>query len=180
MRTYTSYDRHIEEIIICMRSKHEPLYEMLEEKGKGLIIFYENTVPPIDEFKEEKKQRLIVFDDLVLDKGLQSRIAEYMIRSRKYDISCCYLAQSFYLIPKVIRMQFNYLVLKKLGSDKDMKAIIREYSLGQSVDSLMSMYKSCIQDKLHFMMIDLQNDACKYRFCFVPIESLGNLRFHGL
>lgn len=160
-----------EEIIICLRSKDEPLYRYLEDKGKGLIVFHEGTIPPIDEFKEERKQRLIVFDDLILDKALQSVIGEYMIRSRKYNISCCYLSQSFYQIPKIIRQQLNYLVLKKLGSDKDIKFIIRDYALGLDISDLMKLYKMCTTDKLHFLMMDLQGpEEHRWRLCFEPIQ----------
>ena len=158
-----------EEIVICLRSKHEPLYEMLEVKGKGLIEFHENTVPDIDEFKTGE-QRLIVFDDLILDKKLLTRIGEYYIRSRKYNVSCAFLSQSFYAIPKMIRQQCNYLVLKKLGSDKDIKMIIREFSLNMPIDRLMEMYKACTKEKTNFLMIDLQNDTYKYRFNFTPIK----------
>lgn len=157
-----------EEIIICVRSKHEPLYELLEKCGKGLIKFYENTIPDVDEFKD-KKQRFIVFDDLILSKTLQGRIGEYYIRARKYNMSCAYLSQSFYAIPKIIRQQTNYVILKKLGSLKDIKMIIREYSLGMNLDDLVALYKECTQNKLDFVMLDLQDDRYKYRKSFHPI-----------
>lgn len=158
-----------EEIIICLRSKHEPLYELLEKKGKGQVVIHENKIPDIEEFKDSK-QRMIVFDDLILDKKLQVRIGEYYIRSRKYNMSCVYISQSFYAIPKIIRQQANYIVLKKLGSDKDIKMIIREYSLGLSIDELMHLYKQCTKTKLEFLMLDLNNDKSKYRHCFAPVK----------
>jgi hypothetical protein len=157
-----------EEIIVCVRSKHEPLYELLEQKTQGMVKFYENTIPELDEFKD-KKQRFIVFDDLILSKTLQGKIGEYYIRARKYNMSCAYLSQSFYAIPKIIRQQANYIVLKKLGSQKDIKMIIREYSLGMDLDELMSLYKDCTKNKLDFVMIDMQNDDYKYRRSFQPI-----------
>ena len=158
-----------EEIIICLRSKHEPLYEMLEKKGKGLIKFHENTVPDINEFKTGES-RLIVFDDLILDKKLLTQIGEYFVRSRKYNMSVVFLSQSFYGIPKLIRLNANYIVLKKIGSDRDIKAIVRDYSLGMPVDDLMRLYKAIVKEKTNFLMIDLQNDAYKYRQNFVPID----------
>lgn len=158
-----------EEIIICLRSKHEPLYEMLEKRGKGMIKFYENTIPDINEYKTGES-RLIVFDDLILDKKLLTQIGEYFVRSRKYNMSVAFLSQSFYGIPKLIRLNANYIVLKKIGSDRDVKAIIRDYSLDMPLEQLMKLYRACTKEKTNFLMIDLQNDAYKYRQNFVPID----------
>lgn len=158
-----------EEIIICLRSKAEPLYELLEKKGKGLIKFYENSVPDINEFKTGET-RLIVFDDLILDKKLLTQIGEYFVRSRKYNMSVAFLSQSFYGIPKLIRLNANYIVLKKIGSERDIKAIIRDYSLDMPIEQLMRLYRACTKEKTNFLMIDLNNDDYKYRYNFQPIN----------
>ena len=158
-----------EEIIICLRSKNEPLYLMLEEKSKGMVKFYENEIPNVEDFKDGK-QRLVVFDDLILDKRLNVIIGEYMIRARKYNISSIYISQSFYMIPKIIRQQFNYLILKKLGNLKDIKMIVKDYSLGLKTDDLMEIYKECTKNKFDFMMLDLENQDYKYRWNFSVID----------
>jgi len=160
-----------EEIIICLRSKHEPLYELLEEKCQGGIKFFENTIPQLDDFKKEPAQRLIVFDDLVISKNLQNTIADYYIRGRKFQFTCVYISQSFYAIPKLIRQQASMLILKKIGSDKDLKMIIREYSLGLDLDELFKLYKQCTQTKTDFLMLDLNNDEYKYRFNYTPMRT---------
>ena len=160
-----------EEIIICVRTKHEPLYELLEKKGQGLIKFYENKVPDIEEFKD-KLVRLVVFDDLILSKSLNAIIGEYYVRSRKYNMSCVYLSQSYYMVPKLIRMNCNYLVLKKLGSNKDIAYILREYALDLTKEELLRLYQQCTSDaqKLGFLMIDMQNPDYRWRRNFDPIQ----------
>jgi hypothetical protein len=160
-----------EEIIICTRCKDEPLYNMLEKKLKGGVRFYESQIPPIDEFKGDKAQRLICFDDLILSRSLQANIGEYFIRSRKYNISCVYLSQSYFAIPKIVRLQAGYIVIKKIPSMKDLKLIVREYSLGLSMDQLMDLYKSIVATgTLEFLMIDTINPKYKYRRNFTPLE----------
>jgi hypothetical protein len=160
-----------EEIIICVRTKHEPLYELLEKKGGGQIKFFENKVPDIEDFKD-KLARLVVFDDLILSKALNERIGEYYVRSRKYNMSCAYLSQSYYMVPKLIRMNCNYLVLKKLGTNKDIAYILREYALDLTKDEMMALYQQCTADaqKLGFLMIDLQNPDTRFRANFEPIS----------
>jgi hypothetical protein len=146
-----------ENIVVCCKSKAEPLYEYLEEKG---ITFFEGSdeIPDISEF-EDCGQTLIVFDDLVLEKD-QSRIKEYFIRGRKMGegISCCYLTQSYFSTPKVIRQQCNYIFLKKLGSVRDLKLILSEFTLGVSIEELAAMYAASTQNKEDFFMID--TEAC--------------------
>jgi len=163
------FSNTFEEIIVCLRNRAEPLYDLLAKLGGEQVKFYENEVPDIDLFKD-KISRFVIFDDLINSKSLNENIKEYMLRGRKYNLSMAYLSQSFYAIPKFIRQQFNYLVIKKIGSDKDFKMIIREYSLGISIDDLFNLYKECTKDKLHFLLLDLQNDSMKYRYCFQPIS----------
>ena len=102
-----------EKLIVCCKSKEEALYNLLEKKLKDGIKFYENgIVPPIDEFSG-KEQVCIIFDDLMTLKN-QNSIVEYFIRGRKKKISCMYLTQSYYKCPKTIRLNCNYIILKKL------------------------------------------------------------------
>lgn len=162
-----------EEVIVCTRCKDEPLYNLLAEKCKGMVRFYESQIPDLDEFKDDckDKNRIICFDDLILSKTLQARIGEYYIRSRKYNISCVYLSQSYFAIPKIIRQQANYIIIKKISSTKDLKMMIREYSLGINLDKLLELYKSVTsQDVVNFLMIDLQNMDYRYRFNYMPMS----------
>jgi hypothetical protein len=98
-------------IIICVKNKAEPLYEMIEEKlnsgkTKQIEIYEDGEVPKLP---DDKKNRLIVFDDLLYDN--QSEIKQYFIRGRKKGFSCIYLTQSYFKTPKDLRLQCNYIVL---------------------------------------------------------------------
>jgi hypothetical protein len=160
-----------ERIDICCRNRDEPLYDLLAKRCKGMIHFHESKVPDIETFRKEKKQQLIVFDDLILSKQLNVTIGEYFLRARKYDISCVYLAQSFFGLPKFIRQQSQYIVLKKIASVKDLKLIIREISIGLDIDELTKIYKDITnENKLNFFMIDLVNPQYRYRFNFTPLD----------
>jgi len=174
------------EVIICCRDKNEPIYEDFEEKGQGDIIFHENKVPHVDTFLTNEadphdkwagtskakppKQRLIIFDDLILDKSLSPLIAEYFIRARKKNISCIYIGQSYYGIPKLIRQQLGYLILKRFGSKKDINAIMREFSLTIKKEDFLRLYDACVQDLTNFLMFDNINYEYKHRFCFKPLS----------
>lgn len=162
-----------EKIVICCKSKAEPLYEFLETKiPKEQLEIYEGieNVPHIDKYKNTG-QMLIIFDDLVLDKN-QSGIEQYFIRGRKIGggISCMYLSQSYFKTPKTIRLQCNYLILKKLSSKRDLSQILNEFSLGKDIKELTALYKNATINPLYFLLIDADApDEMKFRKGFLEI-----------
>lgn len=162
-----------EKIVICCKSKAEPLYEFLETKiPPEQLEIYEGieNVPPVDKYKGVG-QMLIIFDDLVLDKN-QSEIEQYFIRGRKIGggISCIYLSQSYFKTPKTIRLQCNYLILKKLSSKRDLAQILNEFSLGKDITELTALYKDATTNPLYFLLIDADApDDMKFRKGFMEI-----------
>ena len=159
-----------EKVIVVCKCKNEPLYEMLAEKLGDLIEFYENgVIPPLDKFTG-KEQIVVIFDDLMTMKN-QNQIVEYFIRSRKKNISCMYLTQAYYKCPKSVRINCNYIILKKLSSAKDLKSVLDDNALGVDLRQLEKIYTDCTRDKLNFLMIYVDNEPeNKFRCIFTPIK----------
>ena len=155
-------------IYICYRTA-EPLYQLLERSvGAEKITFFTSLskfIQPADLPKE--KQVLMVFDDVVnySDKE-QNLIKEYYIRGRKMNkgVSICYLSQSFFKIPKIIRLQCNYLILLKLGSKRDLNLILADYGLGVERDELMAIYKDASQIPFNFLKVSTDERDDNRRF----------------
>lgn len=151
-----------QKVVICIKNKEEPLYKLLEDKVEE-IEFYENgDIPDIKEF-EQYKSSLIVFDDLVLEKD-QSKIMQYFIRGRKFGISCIYISQSYYKVPKLIRINCRYIILKKLSSVKDLKLIVSEYNLNYNVDEVLNVYNQATENFEDFLLIDTRNNIFQKNF----------------
>jgi hypothetical protein len=161
-------------IAVCLKSRDEPLYLYLEKliADPSMLSFYEVTneedIPSPDEFKD-KGQTLMCFDDLVTLKK-QKRIEEYFIRGRKVGggISSVYLTQSYYKTPQLIRQQCNYIVLKKLNSDRDLTRVLSEHSLGVDSKQLRQIYKNATNEKTKFLLLDLDaedNQKFRDRWC---------------
>jgi ABC-type dipeptide/oligopeptide/nickel transport system ATPase component len=148
-------------ITVCCMNADEPLYKFLSTKLKpehlNIVEGYEN-IPRLEDLDKEI-QHLVIFDDLVLEKN-QSAIEQYFIRGRKIakGVSCIYLTQSYYGTPKVIRLQANYILMKKLSSTRDLVMVMKDCSLGLEKDELLQMYKFCTVDHHSFLMIDMQTD----------------------
>lgn len=158
-------DKTFNTIVICVKSKEEPLYQHLAESAPT-IEFREgiNEIPDLDYF-ESAGQSLIVFDDLVLEKD-QGAIAEFFIRGRKVGggISCVYISQSYFSVPKVIRLQCNYIFIKKLNNKNELRRILDEFSLDLDLDELKEMYAKYTRNRLDFFLIDVENPDIERKY----------------
>jgi len=145
-------------IWIVTKNQDEPIYNYLQtrippehlEIREGI-----ENIPEFDEFDPEL-QHCIIFDDLVLEKN-QKKIEQFFIRGRKIakGISCLYLTQSYYRTPKVIRLNCNYMILKKLSSKRDLNLILSEVNVGIDKKKLLEIYKYCVDGNFtDFLMID--------------------------
>lgn len=150
-------DNTFDKIYVITANKSEPLYEHLEEKSNKRIEITEgiHTIPDMDKFKKNE-QYLVIFDDLVNKKN-QSPIINYFIRCRKKNCSAIYISQSYYDIPTIIRKNVNYAVFLKLGSIKEMKMILRDYSL-DDINQLKNMFEYATNDKFQVLIIDKESD----------------------
>lgn len=160
-----------EQIDLCVKNKHEPLYEYLEEKIPQGLNIYEGieNIPPLDK-ADKSVQKLIVFDDMVNED--QKLIQEYFIRSRKLNYCCAYLSQSYYKTPKLIRQNINYLAILKLSSIRDLKRILSEYNLGVDIDQLKNYYLKATESKMSCLVVDIDaGDGERFRKNF--IEQIG-------
>jgi len=157
-------------IILCCKSSHEPLYQWLIDKLKDNIDVYEGgDIPDLNDVDNNYKdcQVLAIFDDLVNDKAANQQITEWYIRSRKCckGVSCMYISQNYYSVPKIIRSNTNLLFLKKLSSTRDLTLILSENNLANvDIKLFKKLYKECTTKKEDFMMIDIDNNTIYHNF----------------
>jgi len=145
-------------IYIVTKNKDEPIYNYLEDKlgEKGLSISEGiASAPDLDKLDKEE-QTLIVLDDLVLEKN-QKALEEYFIRARKLNCSLIYISQSYFAVPRMIRQNLTYLVIKRLNTLKDLFRILNEYSLGVDKKELKEIYDAATKEnKQDFLLVDLE------------------------
>jgi ABC-type dipeptide/oligopeptide/nickel transport system ATPase component len=150
-----------EKIFIVTKNKDEPLYNYLEDKlGKEGLSIKEgiSELPDVDSLDKEQNN-LIVLDDLVNEPAKQQRpVCDYFIRARKKNCSIIYISQSFYAVPKLIRDNISYLIIKQVSSMKNLTMICRECSLGIDKKQLKEIYDDATKSKQDFLLIDLEGD----------------------
>jgi hypothetical protein len=151
-------------IKLFVKNKDEPLYKYLEQRipeREQLEIFEGlDELNKMNLDKDFKGQTLCIFDDLCLEKN-QGQIEQLYIRGRKLaeGVSLIYLSQSFYTIPRKIRLQCNYIILRKIPSSRDVNGILKEFSLSVNSKELIKIYESCVNKSItSFLLIDLNCD----------------------
>ena len=78
---------------------------------------YEN----IHDYNSSRKRKtLIVFDDIIADimtnKKFQAIIKELFIRCKKVNISLVFITQSYFSVPKDVRLNSTYYLIMKINN----------------------------------------------------------------
>ncbi len=156
-------------IHVVTKNKDEPLYRFLEKCDDNIQITEGlHTLPQLDKMDKDLNN-LVIVDDMVLEKN-QQRICNYYIRARKLNCSVCYLSQSYFGIPKIIRNNCSYLVILKCSGQRELSTILSESGLGLDRDDLLALYKEATNEKFSPLIIDYEADESeRYRKGFKTI-----------
>lgn len=178
MHDFETFDK----IVILCKNRDEPIYNALCEALPKLEMHEVKTersggrnvltgIPNLDEFKTDENN-LIVFDDLVGERD-QSAIEQFYLRCRKRNCSAIYLSQSYFKMPKFVRLQLHMLFILKLSSDRDLNMILNEYAIGVNRDQLLAIYRYATRQKFHFMTIHISAPLEKrYRINFNQVVTI--------
>ena len=86
----------------------------------------------IEEYNLGKKSKvLIVFDDMIADminnKKLNPIVTELFIRCRKLNISIVFITQSYFKVPKDVRLNSKHLFIMKIPNKRELQQIALNY-----------------------------------------------------
>lgn len=175
--------KNFEHIYLFAKTLDEPLYKALidtyENAGKMTrqnLITYSTDAKDVPNLKDidDSKQNLFIFDDMItLSKNEHNPINEMFIRGRKSNCSVVYISQSYFGIPKIIRLQANFLVLKKINSTRDFNMIAKDCG-DLPVETLKTIYKQATVKKEDCLCIDHEtvDEEKKYRKNFGELLNL--------
>ena len=125
----------IDKIYLYAKDPYEAKYQYLINKKEGVGISQFNDPKPfieysndmrgvyknIDEYNPDKENKiLIVFDamiaDMIHNKKLNSIVTKLFIRSRKLNISIAFIAQSYFKVPKDVRLNTSNFLITKISN----------------------------------------------------------------
>ena len=150
-------------------SKHEYLTKNRENAGIKLVnysnafIEYSNTMDDvyenIDNYNSSRKRKiLIIFDDMIADimtnKKFQSIIKELFIRCRKLNISLVFITQSYFSVPKDVRLNSTHYLIMKINNKRELQNIAINHSADIDYQDFIKIYRECIKEPYNFLTID--------------------------
>ena len=88
---------------------------------------------------------LIVFDDVIADminnKKLNSIITELFIRGRKLNISLVFITQSYFKVPKDVRLNSTHFFIMKIQNKREFQQIALNHSTNINSKDFIKIYK---------------------------------------
>ena len=119
------------------------------EYSNDMQAVYKN----IDDYNPEKECKiLIVFDDMIADminnKKLNPIVTELFIRGRKLNSSIVFITQSYFKVPKDVRLNSTHFFIMKILN----KQIALKHSSDIDFKDFMKTYKKCTKEPYSFLV----------------------------
>ena len=116
---------------------------------------YENS----DDYKPNRQRKiLIVFDDMISDimanKKFQSIIKELFIRCKKLNISLMFITQSYFSVPKVLRLNSTHYLITKINNKRELQNIPINHCADIDYKDFMKIYRECTKEPYSFLTIN--------------------------
>ena len=113
----------------------------------------------IDNYNLKRKTKiLIVFGDMIADimtnKKFQSIIKDLFIRCRKQNISLVFITQSYFSVPKDVRLNSTHYLIMKINNKRELQNIAINHSADIDFKDFMKIYRECTREPYSFLTID--------------------------
>ena len=109
----------------------------------------------IEEYNSNKKRKILtVFDamiaDMLGDKNLNLIVTELSIRGRKPNISLVFITQSYFKVPKDVRLNTTHFFVMETPNKQELQQIAFNHSLDVKFKNFMNLLKSVLQNQILF------------------------------
>ena len=107
----------------------------------------------------EKRKILIVFDDIIADKKFQAIIKDLFIRCRKLNISLAFITQSYFSVPKDVRLNSIHYLIMKINNKTELQNTAINHSADIDYNNFMKIYRDSTKQSYNFLTIDTMLSA---------------------
>ena len=125
------------------------------EYSNDMQYVYKN----IEDYNPNKKRKiLLVFDDMIADlinnKKLNPVVTELFIRGGKLNISIVFVTQSYFKIPKDVRLNPTHFFIMKILNKRELQQIALNHSSDIDFKDFMKIYKKSTTEPYSFLVND--------------------------
>ena len=161
----------INKIYLYAKDPYEAKYQYLINKIERVFInhfndpkvFIEYSNDMRDVYKnvnyynlDKENKILMVFDDMITDvinnKKLKSIVTELFIRERKLNISPVLITQSYFKVPKDVRLNTTHFFVAKIPSKRELRQITINHSSDISPKDFINIYRKCTVEPYSFFV----------------------------
>ena len=151
----------------------EAKYQYLINKREGIsidhfndpkaFIEYSNNMRDvyknIDEYNLDKDNKnLIVFDDMIADminnKNFNSTVTKLFIRGIKLNISLVFITQSYFKVPKNVRLNTAHFSITKIPNKRELRDIAINHSSDIKTEDFINICRECTVAPYSFFIND--------------------------
>ena len=88
--------------------------------------------------------------DMMTNKTFQTIIKELFIRYRKLNISLVFITQSYFSIPKDVRLNTTHYFIMKINNKRELQNIAINHSADIDYKDFIKIYRECTDNILIF------------------------------
>ena len=119
---------------------------------------------------QEKRKVLIIFDDMIADminnKKSNPVVTELFNRGRKLNISIVFITQSYFKVPKDVRINSTHFFIMKIPNKRELQQIVLNDSSDIGFKDFRKIYKKCTAEPYSFLVNDTNlpsDDPLRFR-----------------
>ena len=110
---------------------------------------FEDFEPPSKKFLGTPLRRVLKgFDDPTADmesnKKLSPKVTELFLRGRKLNISLAFISQSYFKVPRTMRLNATHYFIMKISNKRELQQIASNHSLDIDFKGFMKLYHQII------------------------------------
>ena len=90
----------------------------------------------------------------MISKKFQVIIKELFIRCRKLNVLLVFITQSYFSVPKDIRLNSTHYLIMKINNRIELKNIASDHSADIDYQDFKKIYRECTKEPYNFLIID--------------------------
>ena len=92
--------------------------------------------------------------DMINNRRLDSIVTELFIRGRKLNISLVFITQSYFKVPKDVRLNTTHFFITKIPNKRELQQIAINHSRDISTKDFINIYRECTVEPYSFFVND--------------------------
>ena len=119
--------------------------------------------------------------DIMTNKRFQAIIKELFIRCRKLNISLFFITQSYFSVPKDVRLNSTHYLIMKINNKRELQNIAIDHSADIDYQDFKKNYRESTKEPFNFLTIDTTfpaSDPLRFRrkFFILTYKNDNNLK----